>query len=88
MLIVKEDFAPYLGSGKKETGSASGEEFRELILSLLKNSNKILIDFRGIITFSGSFLREAFSGLERNKFEFIFEDGFEYIEDQINHYLK
>jgi len=81
---VKDEFGMYLGGGLRSTGANSGQEFWEDYLSPLLDPHEMIeIDFRGIVTFSVSFLRESFKNVDLSRVKIIFDDEFDYLHSMV-----
>lgn len=67
---VANDFSIIPSGRQKSDGSATGQHFYEILvdaISKLENSERLAINFDGVLTAGSSFLDEAFAGLIRNK---------------------
>ncbi|MCH8530350.1 MAG: STAS-like domain-containing protein [Saccharospirillum sp.] len=63
---IAKEFSKFPGPRYSNLGKHSGQEFREtVLLKLLKENDKVIIDLDGTMGFGSSFLEEAFGGLIR-----------------------
>jgi hypothetical protein len=63
---IAKEFSPYPAGRYKTDGPFSGENFREILVQLLKKHDHITIDLDGSKGFGSSFLEESFGGLVRH----------------------
>jgi hypothetical protein len=64
---VAANFSRHPGPRRKTQGRHSGEEFRELLVKWLAESEHLVVDLDGTSGFGSSFLDEAFGGLIRDE---------------------
>jgi hypothetical protein len=82
IIKIARDFSIYPGPRKRNDGPYSGEQFREIFLEPLFETNSleiIIIDLDGVEGYSTTFLEEVFGGLARKFGKFIVLKRLEFI---------
>jgi hypothetical protein len=64
-IFVAQDFSDTPGGRYKRLGPASGEEFRDHLVQILKSGKDLIVIVDGAEGYGSSFLEEAFGGLVR-----------------------
>lgn len=94
---IANSFSKYPAGRFKTDGDYSGERLREIIESILRESDSVVINISGTEGFGSSFLEEAFGGLIRSgwslndveaKLEIKADDTTEFYKKLIWDYLK
>lgn len=66
VISVARDFSRYPGGRYVSDSAFSGEALRQLLTAALRASDRVVVDFDGVVACSSSFLEEAMGGLVRN----------------------
>ena len=67
-IVIARDFSQTPGGRSRRMGPKSGEEFRDLIISRLRQfPGELTVILDGVDGYGSSFLEEAFGGLFRQK---------------------
>jgi hypothetical protein len=87
---ISKDFSRSPGGRYVTDGRFSGEEFRDnVLIPILKETDKIIVDLDGCFGFGSSFLEEAFGGLLRKGFDAsVYKDRISIVSAEDPSYLE